>query len=433
MADAYGKPAGSEMAENRISFRKGEKAAKLSTVILLALGTLKGIVAIVSGSVALLAGTIDSFSDVFSSIAVWAGLRIAKKKPTERFPYGYFKAETFALLTVALIIVASSVLIMLESYQKFFEVNVISFSDLALAAAALSAVIYFLLARYKGRVGRQVGSQALISEGLHSMVDVYTSVLVFVGVFLASFGYQFVEALIGLVISVYVLIRGLWFGKDAVLVLMDVSPSPQRVKEMKEIAEGVHGVKGTHDVRLRKAGPVFFGEMHVEMQEGLSLERAHVISEAVEKAIKERFKDLELVTIHVGLAHRKKTKIAIPILEDKGLNSLATLHFGGAPYFAFIEVEEGQIVSLHTKENEGAKLSHKKGIQAAHLLVEEKVDVVLAGSIGEGPFHVLGDNLIQIYYLPKSVEIREAVRLLNQNLLERMMSPTEKHEEDLIE
>jgi cation diffusion facilitator family transporter len=421
------------MDENRISFRKGEKAAKLSTIILLALGTLRGVVAIISGSVALLAGTIDSFSDVFSSIAVWAGLKIAKKKPTERFPYGYYKAETFALLIVSLIIVTSSILIMLESFQKFFEAHVISFSDLALAAAALSAVVYYLLAKYKGRVGRQVGSQALISEGLHSMVDVYTSVLVFVGVFLASFGYQVVEALIGLAISVYVLIRGLLYGKDAALVLMDVSPSPQRVKEMKEIAESVHGVKGTHDIRLRKSGPVFFGEMHVELQEGLSLERAHVISEVVETRIKERFKDLELVTVHVGLAHRKKTRIAIPIVEDKGLESSVTLHFGSAPYFAFIEVEEGQIVSLHVKENEGAKLSHKKGIQAAHLLVEEKVDVVLAGSLGEGPFHVLGDNLIQIYYFPKSVKIREAVRLLTQNLLERMVSPTEKHEEDRIE
>ena len=82
----------SETDEKRVPFSKGEKAAKLSTIILLSLGTLKGIVAIISGSVALLAGTIDSFSDVFSSIAVWAGLRIAKKKPTERFPYGYYKA-----------------------------------------------------------------------------------------------------------------------------------------------------------------------------------------------------------------------------------------------------------------------------------------------------------------------------------------------------
>ena len=394
---------------------------------------MKGIVAVVSGSVALLAGTIDSFSDVFSSIAVWAGLKIAKKKPTERFPYGYYKAETFALLTVSLILVASSILIMLESFQKFFEVYVISFSGIALVVAALSAIIYYLLAKYKGRVGRQIGSQALISEGLHSMIDVYTSVLVFVGVFLGVLGFQVGEALIGFMMGAYVLARGLWFGKDAVLVLMDVSPSPQRVKEMKEIAESVHGVKGTHDIRLRKSGPVFFGEMHVELQEGLSLERAHVISEDVETRIKKHFKDLELVTVHVGLAHRKKTRMAIPIMEDNGLDSSLSLHFGSAPYFAFIEVEEGQIVSLNVKENGGARLSHKKGIQAANLLVEEKVDVVLAGSLGEGPFHVLGDNLIQIYYLPKSVEIREAIRLLNQNLLDKMVSPIEKHEEDKIE
>jgi cation diffusion facilitator family transporter len=421
------------MSENRISFIKGEKAAKLSTIVLLALGILKGIVAIVSGSIALLAGTIDSFSDVFSSIAVWAGLRIAKKKPTERFPYGYYKAETFALLTVSLILVASSILIMLESFQKFFEVYVISFSGIALFVAALSAIIYYLLAKYKGRVGRQIGSQALISEGLHSTIDVYTSVLVFVGVFLGVLGFQVGEALIGFVMGAYVLARGLWFGKDAVLVLMDVSPSPQRVKEMKEIAESVHGVEGTHEVRLRKSGPVFFGEMHVELQEGLSLEKAHVISEEVETRIKARFKDLELVTVHVGLAHRKKTRMAIPIMEDSGFDSPVSLHFGSAPFFAFIEVEEGQIVSLNVRENEGARLSHKKGIQAANLLVEEKVDVVLSGSLGEGPFHVLGDNLIQIYSLPKSVEIREVIRLLNQNLLEKMVSPTEKHEEDKIE
>ncbi len=389
------------MSENRISFRKGEKAAKLSTIVLLVLGIIKGIVAVVSGSVALLAGTIDSFADVFSSIAVWMGLRIAKKKPTERFPYGYYKAETFALLTVSTILVASSILIMLESFQKFFEIYVISFSDIALVVAALSAIIYFLLAKYKGRVGRQIGSQALISEGLHSMIDVYTSVLVFVGVFLGVLGFQVGEALIGFMMGAYVLARGLWFGKDAVLVLMDVSASPQRVKEMKKIAESVHGVEGSHEVRLRKSGPVFFGEMHIELQEGLSLEKAHVISEEIETRIKERFKDLELLTVHVGIAHRKKTRIAIPIKEDKGMDSPTVLHFGSAPYFAFIEVEEGQIVSLNVRENEGATLSHKKGIQAANLLVEEKVDVVLAGSLGEGPFHVLGNNLIQIYSLPK--------------------------------
>jgi predicted Fe-Mo cluster-binding NifX family protein len=72
----------------------------------------------------------------------------------------------------------------------------------------------------------------------------------------------------------------------------------------------------------------------------------------------------------------------------------------------------------------------QKGIQAANLLVKEKTDAVLAGDLGEGPFHVLGDSLMQIYSLPRVMEIKEAIRLLNQNLLERMASPTERYEED---
>jgi cation diffusion facilitator family transporter len=415
------------MVEKRVSLKKGEEAARLSTIIVLLLSILRGVVSIASGSIALLAGTIDSFSDVFSSVAVWVGLNIAKKKPTERFPYGYYKAETFALLMVSFILIASSILIMWDSFQKFFEVYTISFSGIALLVAVLSAVVYYLLAKYKLAVGRKIGSQALISEGLHSKIDVYTSILVFAGIFLGAVGYPVGEALIGFIIGGYVLVRGLSFGKDATLVLMDVSPSPQRVKEIREIAENVPGVNGTHEIRLRKSGPVFFGELHVELQDGLSLEKAHVISDEVERRIKEHFKDLELITVHVGLSHKEKMKIAIPIVEDKGLDSLSSIHFGSAPYFIFIEIAAGQVVGFYVKENEGAKLSRKKGIKAADLLVKEKVGVVFGGDLGEGPFHVLGDNLIQIYYLPKSVEIREAIRLLNQNLLEKMVSPIEKH------
>jgi predicted Fe-Mo cluster-binding NifX family protein len=283
------------------------------------------------------------------------------------------------------------------------------------------------------KVGRQVGSQALISESLHSMVDVYSSLLVFVGVFLAVIGYPTGEAIIGFVIGLYVLIRGLLYGKDAALVLMDVLPSPQNVKKMEEIAKSVQGVRGTHEVRLRKSGPVFFGELHLELQEGLSLEKAHVISDEVETRIKEHFKDLELTTVHVGLAHKKTMRVAIPIDADKGLGSLTRLHFGSALYFAFIDVEEGQIVGFYVKENKGAKLSHKKGIQAADLLVGENVDVALAASIGEGPFHVLGDKLIGIYKLLDSMKIREAISRLNQNLLEKIVLPAGKHYEVKIE
>ncbi len=413
------------MAEKN-TFNKGEKAASRSALTLIVLGIIKASVAFVSGSTALIAGTIDTFSDVFSSVAVWVGLRIANKKSTERFPYGYFKAETFALLIVSMIIIASSILIMLESWQKLFETATISFSSIALITAAISAVIYYLLAKYKERIGRQIGSQALVSEGLHSMTDVYTSIVVFGGVFFAVFGYQFVEVFVGFAISIYVLVRGLLFGKDAALVLMDVSPNPQIVKEMKEIAESISGVKGTHAVRVRKSGPVFFGEIHIELQEKMSLEKAHVISDIVEVKVKNQIKNLESLTVHAGLAHKKRKRIAIPIDTDKGLDSSSSLHFGSASYFAILDVEGEQILDFQVMANQGAKLPHKKGIKASQQLVEQKVDMLLASSVGEAPFHILSDNLIQIYNLLKSTKIQEAVHYLSQGSLEKMLSPTEK-------
>ena len=418
----------SKMGERDILFRKGEKAAKLSAAVLLAFSVLKVIVAIISGSVALLADSLHSFADIFSSVAVWAGLKLVQRKPSERFPYGYYKAETFALLIVAVTIAVSGVLILKEALDRLLEPSVVLFPSVVLAVAALSGLVSYVLGKYKKNVGKLIGSQSLVGEGQHSIVDVYTSLLVFAGVLFASLGHSVAEVLAGLAIGLYLMKVGLWFGKDAVLVLMDASLSPQRAKEMKEIAESVQGVSGAHDIRLRKSGPVAFGEMHIELQHDLPLDRAHAISSEVEEKIKKRFRDVESITIHVGLAHREKIKVGIPVVEDRGLESIASGHFGSAPLFAFIEIEKGQIGNVYIKINEAAKLSRKKGITAAQFLVNEKVDTVVAGDIGEGPFHLLRDNLIQIYVLPERVEIKKAIRLLNENKLERMIAPIEKNE-----
>jgi predicted Fe-Mo cluster-binding NifX family protein len=91
-------------------------------------------------------------------------------------------------------------------------------------------------------------------------------------------------------------------------------------------------------------------------------------------------------------------------------------------------MEKGQIGNVYIKVNEAAKLPRKRGITAAQFLVNEKVDTVLAGSIGEGPFHLLRDNLVQMYILPETVEIKEAIRFLNESKLERMTVPIEKNE-----
>jgi len=416
------------MNEKSALFKKGENAAKLSAVSLALLTILKGSVSLISGSVALLAITVDSFSDVFSSIAVWIGLKLARKKPSERFPYGYYKAETFALLMVSAIIAISSVWILIESVDKFLEPTAPSFTFLSLAVAALSAVIYYALARYKSKIAREIGSQSLSSEAWNSKIDVYISALAFICIFLSYYGYQRIESLAGFAIGIYVLKGALWFGKDATLVLMDASLSPEEARELKKIAEGIEGVKGVHAIRLRKSGPVSFAEMHIEVPEDIPFEKAHDISDEVEQRVKRQFKDIESITIHIGPVHREKAKIAIPIVEDKGLDSMTAAHFANIRFFGFVSIQVGQINSFYVKPNKAIQLTRKKGIETARFLVNEKVDIVLAENVGEGPFYLLRDNVVQIYVLPTPVTIKEAINLLNENKLMKMTEPTEDHE-----
>jgi predicted Fe-Mo cluster-binding NifX family protein len=207
---------------------------------------------------------------------------------------------------------------------------------------------------------------------------------------------------------------------------MDACLSPQKAKEMKEIAEKVRGVRGVHGLRLHKSGPVSFGDMRIEVEDDLPLEKAHEISDEIEKKIAHRFKDVESIIIHVEPAHKLKTKVGIPITQDRGLNSMTSAHFGNAPFFAFVEVNEGQIKSAHVKVNRATKRTRKKGIDAAHFLIDERADVVLACSMGEGPFHLLRDSSVQIYVLPEQVKIKEAIDLLNNGRLEKMTEPIEK-------
>jgi len=97
---------------------RGEKTVKLSSFAVAIIGLTKGFVGLFTGSVALLAQAVDSFTDVFASVTVYLGLKFAQKKPTEKFPYGYYRAETFASLIVAIIIILSGLEIARESIMR---------------------------------------------------------------------------------------------------------------------------------------------------------------------------------------------------------------------------------------------------------------------------------------------------------------------------
>ncbi|NYB27615.1 MAG: cation diffusion facilitator family transporter [Methanobacteriaceae archaeon] len=394
--------------KTRINLRKGEKAAIYSSLTNLLLAILKGIIGILSGSIALIADSVHSFSDIVASLAVFIGLRLSQRKPDEMFPYGYYKIESFVSLIVSAIIIVTGIEIALESFNAFINPTPIEMPLISLSVAAFSAVISFLLARYKEKVGRDIDSQALINDGKHSFIDIFSSLIVFVGILSSYLGFLSIEGISGILVAFLIVYMGLKLAKDDVLVLLDASMDPEKLNEIKLIAKGVEGVENVHDVKVRRSGPFVFAELHLETEKGLSVREASDITEKVKRTVKDEIRNLDTLTVQIEPYKKEKLRVAVPVENRKGLQSTVSEHFARAPYILFANVSNGEITDIVIKENPGVKLEKKKGLETADFLGKENVDVLIGNEVGEGPMYALNDKLIDVIF-PKGKNLEEII------------------------
>lgn len=382
--------------KNRIELKKGEKAALSSSLINLILAVIKGIVGLFSGSIALIADSIHSFSDIVASLAVYIGLRLSRRKPDEKFPYGYYKIESFVSMIISAIIVISGLEIIFESFNNFLNPTMIGLPLLSLSVAALSAVVSFFLARYQEKIGREIDSQALINDGKHSFIDIFSSIIVFIGILSSYLGYLRIQGISGILVAILIIYIGLKLAKDDFLVLLDASMDPEKIKQIKSIAEKVEGVEGVHDIKVRRSGPFVFAELHLETKKGLPVKKAFEITEIVKKAVKADIKNLDTLTVQIEPIKKKKLRFAVLVENKKGLVSDISKHFARAPYILIADIDNDEIVDLKFMDNPGTKLEKKKGIETAEFLGKQKVDILISNEVGEGPMYVLSNKLIDI-------------------------------------
>ena len=382
--------------EDRIRLKKGEKAAKYSSLINLLLAIIKGIVGFLSGSIVLIADSIHSFSDIIASLAVYVGIKLSMRKPDEKFPYGYYKIETFASLLVSAIIIITGIEIALESYNAFLNPTVIGIPFIAIFVAAFSALVSFLLAKYKNDVGTRIGSQALISDGKHSFIDIFSSIIVFIGILSSYLGYVRIQGISGVLVAFLIIYMGLKLAKNDVLVLLDANLDPKTINEIKFIAESIDRVEGVHNIKVRRSGPFIFAELHLETKKGLSVKKASEITKNVQSAVKDRIKNLDSLSVQIEPFKKGKLRVAVPVENKKGLQSKISEHLAKAAYILIVDVVSGKITDIVIKENPGTKVEKKKGIETAEFLAKENVDILVANEVGEGPSYVLSDKLIDI-------------------------------------
>ncbi|MEH3140353.1 MAG: cation diffusion facilitator family transporter [Mycobacterium kyogaense] len=275
----------------------GIRAVKISLLVLGATALAQiGIVAI-SGSVALLADTIHNFSDALTAIPLWIAFALGTRAATRRYTYGYGRAEDLAGLFVVAMIALSAIVAGIESVRRLM--NPVPIDHVGWIAVA--GLVGFLgnewVALYRIRVGRKIGSAALVADGLHARTDGFTSLAVLLGAGGAAMGFPLADPIIGLVITVAILAVLRTAVRDIFRRLMD-GVDPRFVDTAEAALAAEPGVTAVRSVKMRWIGHRLHADAELDIDPAVSLADAHRIAHEAEHSLTHAVPKLSSALVH---------------------------------------------------------------------------------------------------------------------------------------
>lgn len=185
-----------------LSTSRGLYAVKLSFAGLMATALFQIFIVWVSGSVALLADTIHNFGDAATAVPLGLAFLLSRKKPNKRFTYGYGRAEDIAGLVIVFLIFFSAAVAAYESISRFFFPQPVEFLGGVIAASIIGFLGNELVAKFRIKIGKEIGSAALVADGYHARADGFTSLSVLFGALGIWLGYPLADPLVGLLITI---------------------------------------------------------------------------------------------------------------------------------------------------------------------------------------------------------------------------------------
>jgi len=278
--------------------RDGTRAVALSLLVLLLTAAAQAVVVAVSGSVALLGDTLHNAADGLTAVPLWLAFRLGRRAPTDRFTYGYGKAEDLAGVAVIALIAGSAGFACYEAVNRLDHPVKVTHLAFVMVAAFVGALGNEIVAQYRIRVGRRIGSAALEADGIHARADGLTSLLVLVGAIAVAFGVQWADPVVGLLITAAILVVGYQAVRSVGQRLLD-AVDPAIVERIASTVAAVDGVLVVTEVRARWAGHRLLAQVRLGVDGTLSVTRAHEVAEAAYHQLLHKVSNLSDAIIHV--------------------------------------------------------------------------------------------------------------------------------------
>lgn len=284
--------------DSALATDRGIQAVKISLVALLLTAAFQmGIVAI-SGSVALLADTIHNFSDALTAIPLGIAFTLSRRARNSRYTYGYGRAEDIAGVIIVLMILFSAFQAIYQSILKIMAPQPISNIGWVAGAAIVGFLGNELVAIYRIRTGKQIGSAALVADGNHARADGFTSLAVLAGAIGVWLGYPLLDPIVGLGIGVAILVIVWKSAQDMYYRVMD-AVDPEITWSVENIASKADGVMEVSNVAIRWVGHRQRTELHITVDCQMPTCESHQIAEQVRHDLFHAMPALADVTVHV--------------------------------------------------------------------------------------------------------------------------------------
>lgn len=274
----------------------GVRAVKLSLLLLGATAALQLVVVVISGSVALLADTIHNFSDALTAVPLWIAFVLGRRTASRRYTYGFGRAEDLAGLFIVAMIALSAVVAGVEAVRRFFEPQPVTNLGWVLAAGLIGFAGNELVAVYRIRVGRQIGSAALVADGVHARTDGFTSLAVVLGVVGIWLGFPLADPLVALLISIAIFVLLYGTARDIGRRLLD-GVDPSLVATAEETIAAVPGIAAVNETRMRWIGHRLDIEATVSTDPTMPVGRFHELEHGLTATLRQQLPSVQGVRL----------------------------------------------------------------------------------------------------------------------------------------
>ena len=281
-----------------VTTARGMWAIKWSCVALLVTACLQLVVVALSGSVALLADTIHNFSDAATALPLWVAFLLARRRPTERFTYGLGRFEDLAGMVIVLIMALTALVAGYETVTRLVHPQPVAYLGTVVAASVLGFLGNEAVALFRIKVGKDIGSAALIADGYHARVDGWTSLAVLVGALGVWLGYPLADPVVGLLITAAILWL-VWRSGMMVLIRALDGVDPEMITELRHAEAHVPGVQSVTEVQARWVGHHLRAEVSIAVAPELSVAEGHAIAIEARHHLLHHVRYLSDVSVHV--------------------------------------------------------------------------------------------------------------------------------------